>query len=164
MSPPTITAEDARRVLSYDRDTGVFKWRISPRFGINAGDVAGTITARGYVAIHFKGRIYKAHRLAVLYETGEWPTEQVDHRHGDGTNNRWSNLRPAGPVLNSQNRRRPTSHNAAGLLGAFKSRDKWVSKIVVDGKQRYLGTFATPESAHEAYVAAKRALHAGCTI
>ena len=32
------------------------------------------------------------------------------------------------------------------------------------GKKLYLGSFPTPEAAHAAYLAAKRKLHAGCTL
>lgn len=36
--------------------------------------------------------------------------------------------------------------------------------ITVDGKQRHLGVYQTPELAHAAYVDAKRKFHPGCTI
>lgn len=51
------------------------------------------------------------------------------------------------------------------LLGAFKSAGgRWRGQIVLNGKSKHLGCFATEEEAHEAYLAAKRQIHIGCTI
>ena len=36
--------------------------------------------------------------------------------------------------------------------------------IKVNGKNKYLGNYSTPEEAHQAYLTAKRELHEGCTI
>ena len=39
-----------------------------------------------------------------------------------------------------------------------------IATISVGGRQSYLGTFATPEEAHAAYLAEKREKHQGCTL
>lgn len=64
--------------------------------------------------------------------------------------------------------RRRSSHrdSASALLGVAwsKSSRKFRARIWSAGKEVHLGVFNTPEQAHEAYLAAKRRLHAGCTI
>lgn len=55
--------------------------------------------------------------------------------------------------------------NATGLLGVSKADSRgFRARIFYAGKETHLGTFKTPEDAHAAYLAAKRRLHAGCTI
>jgi hypothetical protein len=167
-----ITAERLRELLHYDPDTGVFTWKVDHP-NRRAGSIAGTQAKHevtSYRMITADGRRYYAHRLAWLYMTGEWPAHEIDHLSGDGIDNRWCNLRDVTKAINQQNLRVARAHSATGLLGAFPLKRKnaagklFFSTIVVDGKATYLGTFYTPDEAHAAYLAAKRALHAGCTI
>jgi hypothetical protein len=65
---------------------------------------------------------------------------------------------------NQQNQRRASQDSQSGFLGASPHRGKFQAQITVNGKNRYLGMFETPEAAHAAYVAAKRNLHSTCTI
>lgn len=102
-----------------------------------------------------------------MYVTGEWPEINVDHRDGDPSNNRFSNLRDVAQQVNVQNVRKGTKRNlSSGLLGvSFHARDRlWRARIYKDGKDIVLGYFKTPEAAHAAYLSAKRDIHAGCTI
>jgi len=98
----------------------------------------------------------KMHRLIMPAPEGF----EVDHIDGDGLNNRKSNLRIA---TREQNRRnvalRPD--NTSGYKGVTfdKETGKWRAVIRVDGKQKKLGRFATPDQAHDAYAKASRTLH-----
>ena len=158
-----LTAERLRELLHYDPETGVFT-RLVRSGPAKVGDVAGTADTHGYIQISVDGALYLAHRLAFLWMTGEWPPHQVDHINGVRADNRFANLRPATNAENMQNVRRPYSSNRIGLLGVCRHGNRFRATIKVDGRCIHLGTFDAPEQAHAAYLAAKRKLHAGCTL
>lgn len=110
------------------------------------------------------GRCYKAHRLAFLSMTGEWPTGEVDHMDGDRLNNRFGNLRDVSHAVNLQNRRNATSRSESGILGVQKNWNKWYAVITTNGQSKNLGGYATPEEASAVYLQAKRRLHEGNTL
>lgn len=159
-----LTAEDVRSRLDYDATTGIFTWRVAPRRGVYAGAVAGHVNVRGYVELRFDKNLYLAHRLAWLWVTGSWPLGEVDHRNSVRGDNRFDNLRDVSHSLNQQNLTSPQKNNTTGFLGVYKRRDRWRSSIQIGANIISLGTFDTPEQAHNAYVSAKRRLHAGCTL
>jgi HNH endonuclease len=165
MAKADLTAQRLRELLHYDPETGVFTWRVK-RGGTNIGDVAGCLQDDGYLVIGVDYHVHLAHRLAWLYMTGAWPTCQIDHRFGVRADNRFSELRDVKERVNSQNMRAARSDSKSGLLGASWSKQakKWHARIHVNKTYKHLGYFDTPEAAHEAYVAAKRKFHEGCTI
>jgi hypothetical protein len=134
--------------------------------GTKAGDVAGYLAQDGYLIISIRQRGYQAHRLAWLYMHGEWPQKYIDHINCDKLDNRIANLRDVTARVNSENRKRaPCNNKYTGLMGvSYGSKNSWKATIVVRGKARHLGNFPSPEMAHEAYVAAKREHHEGCTL
>jgi hypothetical protein len=81
----------------------------------------------------------------------------VDHRDGNGFNNRKSNLRLATTIQNAMNKKTPAS-NTSGYKGVWWDRDKerWKSEIKVDGKKICLGSFSDKRSAAKAYNSAAR--------
>lgn len=164
---PRLTAERLRDLLHYDPETGVFTRLTRSAHRVQIGDVAGSIDHRtGYVEMSVEGRRQYAHRLAVLYVTGEWPEANVDHLDGDGSNNRWRNLRVVVQRVNCENRRKASRRNSSGFLGVAYDghRHKWQASISVGNKTQFLGRFTSPEAAYEAYLKAKRRLHEGCTL
>lgn len=145
--------------LHYDPATGAFRWR--PRSDRtkwwntkHAGKQAGCTTAYGrfgdcaYVRINLNGHNYFAHRLAWLYMTGDWPQCEVDHRNGDGTSNRWLNLREATKAQNAANTGLGRN-NRSGVKGVSWDADRglWSSRIHVAGKHIHLGRFDVLEAA-----------------
>jgi hypothetical protein len=80
-----------------------------------------------------------------------WPL--VDHRNGDGLDNRRENLRPATNAQNGANQR-ASSRNTSGYKGVIRHRHRWAAQIVPGGRRFWLGTFDTPEAAARAYDAA----------
>jgi hypothetical protein len=97
-----ITQAELKEEVNYDSETGLFTWN-KRKFGVTLGMGAGSIND-GYLCIKVKGKSYKAHRLAWLYETGAWPKEQIDHIDGNRLNNKICNLREARLIDNAKNR------------------------------------------------------------
>jgi hypothetical protein len=150
-NPETLVAvERLREVLSYDADTGIFRWRVT-RGHVRAGLIAGTSTDR-YIIIGVDGRDYRAHRLAWLYVHGRWPAVALDHKNRNKHDNRLDNLREANKSLNSINTGL-RSTNTSGYRGASfaKRENKWVAQITVNGQNMNLGYFATAQEAGAAY-------------
>jgi hypothetical protein len=162
-----IDAARLREVLAYCEETGVFTWKVSNSNRAKVGGVAGCIHVSGYRVINVDGCAYKAHRLAWLYVHGEWPVADIDHINGVRDENRIANLRSVTRSVNQQNLRAARGDTNTGVLGVYKTDKKskpYRSCIKVDGKDRHLGNFPTIELAQFAYLAAKRQVHAGCTI
>lgn len=157
-----LTQVKLKADLRYDKITGIFYRNRSHNRWI-IGSIAGTIKKGGYVGIHLNGIHYLAHRLAWFYEYGVWP-DIIDHIDGITFNNEIANLRNTNFSGNTQNKKVYQSNNITKLLGVGKSRSKFRARITVLGKKVHLGTFPTPEEAHQAYLIAKRRLHETCTI
>jgi hypothetical protein len=166
MMSKDCTAERVREMFHYDPETGVFTRRVSVA-NVKAGTPAGRLNKNdGYIQLMLDYKKYRAHRLIWLYVYGEWPTHTIDHINGDRSDNRIANLRDVDCATNNQNKHRPGTRNTSGFLGATfcNTKGKWRAQITVGRRLKFLGHHATPELAHEAYVAAKRILHQGNTL
>lgn len=164
MKQPRLSAERARELFSYDPVTGGLRWKIYKGPRAVAGTPAGHLTPKGYLRVKVDGDYKYVHRLVWLISSGAWPKEVIDHVDGNKANNRVENLRDVTESTNQENRRTHNSNSATGLMGAYAEGDGYTSRIRVKGRQLNLGAFGTPEEAHQAYLTAKRELHAGCTI
>jgi hypothetical protein len=162
-----ITQARLKELLFYDPRSGLFTWRVS-RGRVTVGDVAGCLVSLGYVVLRLDQVNYYAHRLAHLYTKGVWPCKgmDVDHKNGVREDNRWRNLRVVTRQGNLQNQRKAQPRGTSGYLGVslHLPTGKYRAYISVNGKQKHLGLFKTAKEAYQAYVKAKRRLHAGCTI
>lgn len=163
---PMPTQERLRELLDYDKETGVFRWKVARGGRAQAGAVAGSVKPIGYSMIFIDSVSWFAHRLAWVYVHGTEPVGEIDHIDGNSLNNAIANLRDVPPCINKQNVRESSPKRRNGrLLGAFKSAGgRWRAQIVLNGKSKHLGCYATEEEAHEAYLAEKRQIHVGCTI
>lgn len=141
-----FTRAEAERVLSYNPITGDFIWLIeaSAPGGIRpAGSKAGTLKD-GYIQINLLGCVYRAHHLAWLFMTGEWPSQRFDVEHKDRNraNNSWANLRLATRSQNNMNAGL-RKDNKSGHRGVGRRKDtgKWYARIAAEGKLHLLGHF-----------------------
>lgn len=157
-----LSASEARRLFSYDPETGVIKRLVTASNNAKVGSAVGTPHNKGYLVVDVGGKPYLVHRLAWLIHTGDWPEHTIDHLNGVRSDNRFANLRDIPQRLNSQNRHGTWSKT--GFAGVSPNGDRFRAKLKTDGRYLCLGTFDTPEEAHAVYVAAKRRLHAACTI
>ena len=154
-----MTKEELDLILRYDSSTGVFYWLIA-RGRVSVGSVAGSDDGRGYVVIRFKGKNYKAHLLAWLTCTGEWPPRQIDHFDTDRANNRFGNLRLSSQLENTYNQSLKIN-NKSGVKGvhwhAFSQR--WRAVIGVNGKKVEIGQYSSIEHAKAAIESARKDFH-----
>lgn len=151
------------KTFDYDLETGVFTWKSPPKHRASyAGQPAGG-KAEGYVVLQILRHRYRAHRAAWFFVYGDWPKHEIDHINGNRSDNRIANLRDVPRGINAQNQRGPSKNNRLGVKGVQPCGTKFAAQIHTKGETRYLGTYPTASAAHEAYLAAKRLLHEGCT-
>lgn len=143
------TASEVRNLFLYNEETGDLIWRRNKNRA-RAGQVAGYFDKKQYRDVMIDGRNYKAHRLIWVLKTGEWPPDQIDHKDGNPSNNRWDNLRLATNQQNHANRRR-NKNNTTGYRHVVYRKDRpkspWHARITVNGRDLYCGSFVTPEEA-----------------
>lgn len=136
-----LTQAELKRLLHYSPWTGKFTWRVD-KGNHKSGDVAGSLSANGYVRIKINGEEHLAHRLAHLYMKGYFPEYDMDHKKGIRDDNRWRELKHVTRICNSQNKSLD-KRNTSGFPGVSwnKKERKWTSSIMVNKKQIYLGQY-----------------------
>ena len=158
-----LTQWRLKEVLHYNPDTGAFTWTKctgAAKAGSAAGCVKTASAALRYCVIRVDSALHRAHRLAWLYMTGDYPSGLIDHVDGNGLNNRWCNLRQCSHSENQQNRVKQVN-NRSGYLGVSwaKYQNKWQAQITVRGDHKHLGFFEDPQEAHKVYLMAKSQIH-----
>lgn len=146
-------------LLEYNPITGGFARKITS--GRNdrwkAGTTAGSLSKDGYINISIGGVIFRAHRLAWVYMTGEQPTEHLDHKNHNTADNSWANLRQATPTQSSENRR-VQKNNKLGAKGVHALKN---GRYRVRVNRVHIGCYPSAEIAKAAYDAAAKVMHKG---
>ena len=70
-----LIPDSVRDVLSYDPETGIFRWKVAQPSGIKAGDIAGGIASNGYRRRYvYNGKsILLAHFHRIMAERADHP-------------------------------------------------------------------------------------------
>jgi hypothetical protein len=142
-----------RALLRYEPETGEIFWR-ADRANKKAGDRAGRIGKNGYADVCVDYKRHYVHRIAIAFETGEFPTKgmHVDHINGDPLDNRLSNLRVVTVEQNIFHRTKTNRNNTSGVRGVYRSpkNGRFVAFIHENTKKRHIGVFDTLEAASAA--------------
>lgn len=148
---PIENIEKIKDFISYDPDTGVIRWKVGQKGPARAGMIAGSKHSRGYIVVAVNGVQYLAHRLAWAIYNGSLSEDvQIDHINGDRSDNRICNLRIANHAENCQNSK-VRKHSKTGIKGVKKRGNKWHVRIRIGGKEKWIGSYSTPEEASTAY-------------
>lgn len=145
--------------LSYNKETGSFKWIKSPGGGVKKDSDTGCKNGKNYIYIGIKGRVYLAHRIAWFLTYEVWPEQEIDHINKNTCDNRLQNLRLATRTQNNQNRKK-FSNNSSGHTGIrwHKKDQLWNAYIGVDKKLIFLGGYQIIEDAISARKKAEKEL------
>jgi len=102
----------------------------------------GCFNGDGYISIYIYYKSYYTHRLAFLYMEGYLPENEIDHKDNNKINNKWNNLREVSHRCNLQNRNL-LKNNTSGVNGIHwdKRSNRWVSRVMVNSKSKYIGSF-----------------------
>jgi len=163
-----ISKNELRRLFTYKRGHLYWKPRPEETFAKYsayvmwnrryAGNRAGSPNKRGYIRIGINKKYYMEHRLIWLYHKG-WLPEALDHKNGNPSDNRMSNLRAATQMENRWNSRRkqPTKTNVKGVYK--RDNGRYEAHICADHKRIHLGVFVRKRDAIRVVSAARKALH-----
>lgn len=164
MTQHTLTAERARTLFLYDRETGELRRNVSVRGMKPNGPVGWISRGRNYVCVDYVKHL--AYRLCWLIHYGEHPSGVIDHINGNTLDNRLCNLRDVSESVNSQNRAGRQANNTSGYLGVdfHKPSKKWRAKIGIGRKSIFIGLYDDPKEAHSKYMEVRRQLHPGNTL
>ena len=143
----TIPLTQDKEVIVDDEDYArfsVFKWHFHKGYAVRNVKIDGT-----------RRHTYMHREIAGLPHGDK---RQADHRDMNKLNCTRLNIRVATDAQNKQNIGKRVT-NTSGFKGVSKNRSKWRATIRNGAAPIYLGTFETPELAHEVYCLAADMLH-----
>ena len=110
-----------------------------------------------YAIATIDGKQVLAHRLIAELEGWNLSDKVLDHINGNGLDNRIENLQVVTQSQNMMKQRKPAGCSS-GYKGVMRFRDKWRSRITVNGKTKSLGVYKTEQEAALAYNFAANAM------
>ncbi len=151
-----MTQSELQKILHYCPNTGIFTRKVTLSNNSKVGSQSFNLdSSSNYYRVYIFGKSYYMHRLAWLYEYGEFPINNIDHIDGNRQNNKINNLRDVNQKTNTKNTTL-RSDSKYGCFGVYfrKDKNKWVARITINKVYKTIGTFLTKE---EAIVARKKA-------
>lgn len=130
-----ITQARLKELVAYDPVTGAFTWVCSGGSGGTLhipGDACGSMSSQGYREARLDGQLYRQHRLAVLWMTGEFPGVgfEVDHINRDRSDNSWANLRVVTPTQNQRHAgHKPRAKRTSRYKWVHRRESRWCAEI-----------------------------------
>ena len=111
--------------------------------------------------IRIAGKLKRSTHIIFYIMTGNWsaPKMLMDHKDGNGENNRWGNLREATPAQNQYNKQSTMSYKRGLVKGVQPVHNRFTVRIRVNGINTYFGSFTTKEEANEFAIAKHKELH-----
>ena len=162
MTKTLLPLAGLEKVLRYEPESGKLFWLVHGGRRREPGDEAGRADQRsGYINVGYKGKSYRAHRIAWYLYTGEDPGAMwIDHINGNPLDNRIVNLRKCHQPENRCNSR-AKANSTSGLKGVYwcKKSKKWRAQITKNKKVYKLGSYDDPQEAHIAYCIAAVQMH-----
>ena len=134
--------DEVRRLIAYDKETGLFTWKERPSNRVKIGEKVGFDNGNGYLRTSVCNTRVLLHQLAYVIVEGSYPDKIVDHINQKRDDNRWDNLRLVTRVENEQNKSLSKT-NTSGQFGVRKARDKWQAYIRVNGVSKFLGNHSS---------------------
>ena len=123
-------------LLEYEPSSGIIRWKVNRTGTARAGSIAGSKLKDGYICIGYKGKRYKAHRVAWALHTGNDPSDlTVEHRDRNRSNNAISNLMLLEQSLQNYNQ---------GALGYAPHHKHLRAYMTHKGKNIHIGTSDCP--------------------
>jgi hypothetical protein len=134
--------------FTYNQDSGDV---IGPR-----GNVIIAKDNKGYIRIQLyvnrKPYHLLAHQFAFYFIYGK-TVDYIDHIDNNPLNNRIKNLRAVNHQQNMWNQKKSKGYSWN------KNKNKWMARISINGKTKYLGYFDKEDDARQAYLKAKENYH-----
>lgn len=142
MESEKITIERLKELFEYHED-GYLINKVSRGRTAKAGDRAGRgIQTKNYRQIRVDGRNIREHIIIWCILKGEYPVE-INHIDHDRTNNKIENLENVTHQANIQHEYKGKPH---GVI-PYRKTGKWIARITIKDRSKYLGIFNTYEEA-----------------
>lgn len=158
--PKELTHEYLKQCIDYNQDTGEFKWKISMGSSSCGNDAFCVHIGKNnhiHIVTKILGKRYMTSRLIVFWMTGYMPSHNrvVMPIDNNVLNLKWSNIKVGSKheVCIKQRNKGVLAYKGVSF---HKHNKKYVARITINGKQKFLGYYPTESEAAEAYMKAAR--------
>lgn len=139
-------------MLWYDEASGSLLWKNPVNKKALRGKPTGWLRSDGYIHVRLPTGLHLAHRLIWVMVHGVQPSDDhvIDHINRIRNDNRLKNLRVVPRAVNQWNSGKRRDARLP-FLGVSVGTSAFVARITVDGREKHLGSYQTPEEAAAAY-------------